>query len=79
MDWCDVEEQNQTNKNENAGQKTNPQQYQLSSSFVDSKCDERHDCVRDQEAEYEAEEMGVVVYPGQEAGQEEDRGHSDKF
>ena len=79
MDWCYVEEQNESNKNKNAGQKTNPQQYQFSSSFVDSKSHERHDCVRDEEAENEAKEMGVVVNPWEKARKEEDRGDPDQF
>ena len=79
VDWCDVKEKDESDKDENAGEETDPQQDQLSSPLVDSEGDERQDCVRDEEAEDEAKEVGVVVDPGEESGEEEDCGDPDQF
>ena len=74
--WSHVEEENQTNEDDDAGNETDPEKYQLSSSLIDAEGDEGHDGIADEKSEDEPEQMSVVINPGQETREEEDSSHS---
>ena len=79
MDGGDVEEEDEADKDEHGGDEADPKQDQLSPPIIDAKGDEGHDGVGYEEAKDEAKEVGVVVDPREESGEEEDRGDPDKL
>ena len=74
--WSHVEEENQTHEDDDAGNETDPEKYQLSSSLIDAEGDEGHDGIADEKSEDEPEQMSVVINPGQETREEEDSSHT---
>ena len=68
----DVKEQDKAHEDKEGRQEADPQQDQLPLPVKHTEGDERHDGVGEEEPEDEAEQVGVVVDPGQEAGEEED-------
>lgn len=72
MDGGDVEEKYETDEDEHGGDEADPEEDQLSSPVVDPKGDKGHDGIGDEEAEDETKKVGVVIDPGQKAGEEED-------
>ena len=80
MDGGDVEEQQEADKEkDDAGEADDDQDQLPAAVVVPAEGDERQDGVGQQEAEDEAEEVRVVVHPGQESGEEEDRGDADQL
>ena len=79
VDGGDVEEEDETDKDEHGGDEADPEEDQLSPAVIDAEGDEGHDGVGYEEAEDEAEEVGVVVNPRKESGEEEDRGDADQL
>ena len=67
-----IEQQDEAHEDEDTREQTDPQQDQLPPPLVHAEGDEGHDGVGDEEAEDEAEEVSVVVYPRQQAREEED-------
>ena len=76
LDGADVKEQDESNENEDGEDEAEPKQDNLPPPVVDPEGDKGEDGVGHEEPEDEAEEVGVVVNPGQKAGEEEDRGHA---
>ena len=80
VDGGDVEEQQEANEEkDDAGEADDDQDQLPAAVVVPAEGDERQDGVGQQEAEDEAEEVRVVVHPGQESGKEEDRGDADQL
>ncbi len=78
VDWCDVEEEEKPSEEQRHGGQTDPDERRFAPALVHAaaECDKRQQRVRQQEAEDEAEEVGVVVDPRQQPGQEQHGRHS---
>ena len=80
VDGGDVEEEEEANKEEDDGRETDPDQDDLSPPVVvAAEGHEGKESVAEEEAEDESEEVSVVVDPGQESEEEEDRGDPDQL
>ena len=75
MDRAHVEQQDETNEDKEGEHHAHPQQDDLPPALVHPERDEGQDGVANEEAEYEPEEVCVVVNPGQETEQKEDSRH----
>ena len=77
MDRRHVEEEEEADEEEEHREQANPHQDDLPLPLVlAAEGDEGQQGVGEQEARDEAEEVGVVVHPGQETGQEEHGRHA---
>ena len=80
VDGSDVEEEEEADKEEEHGGQADPDQDDLPPPVVvAAEGNEGKESVAEKEAKDESEEVGVVVDPGQEAEEEEDRGHTHQF
>ena len=79
MDRTHVEEQDEPDKDEQGKDDADPEQHNLPPPLVQPERDKGQNGVADEEPEDEAEEVGIVVDPGQQAGQEEDGGDADEL